>query len=54
MHVACDEFYMLSNFEVTRSKVKVTEVMAAAGAFVLRVHILFSIVIDTITIAFVF
>ena len=43
MHIAWDEFYILSNFEVTRSKVKVTEVMAAAGAFVLRVDILFDL-----------
>ena len=38
-----DEFYILSNFEFTRLKVNVTEVMAAAGGIVLRVHILLSL-----------
>ena len=41
MHITCDEFYILKKVKVIGSKVKVTEVMVAAGGIVLREHILF-------------
>ena len=36
MHVASDEFYIMLKVRVIRSKVKVTEVMAAKGGGTLR------------------
>ena len=35
VHVACDEFYILSNVKGIRLNIKVTDIIAAAGVFVL-------------------